>query len=480
MAKAGNIDQNKQTFQQLPGVDTLLNDPVIKGLIIKFNEGIVKYAIRDCLQSERENMLAGNKPAELAGIFQSIELKCKAIGENSLKPVINATGIIIHTNLGRAPFGEAVADRAMKIIKGYNNLEFDLEKGSRGSRHVHVSDLLKYLTGAEDVLVVNNNAAAIMLILRTFAKGREVIISRSELIEIGGSFRLPDIMAASDCKMVEVGTTNKTRISDFEKALTKETVLLFKAHKSNFSMQGFTEEAALAEMVAFGKKHKVPVVFDIGSGLLRKPNEQDLRDEPDVKKAIQTGADIICFSGDKLLGGPQAGIIAGKKELIQKLKKEQMTRALRVGKVTLAFLEAACRNYLDDESLFKDNMIFHLLRKSSEEIKQHAEVIQKAFAAIGISTKIVPTKAQYGGGTLPDKEIDSFAITLDQSFNNSKAQSEFSEKLYFNLMKAETPVVGILRKGVVYFDVLTVFEGDIAGLVEAVIAGLNSLNYHIK
>lgn len=469
------MNPNKHILQQLPGVDTLLQDSAIQQLIEKFNDGIVKFAIRQSLQTERESLLAGEKPSDLKNILRSIESKCRAIGENSLKPVINATGIIIHTNLGRAPFGEAVTGRAMEIIKGYNNLEFDLEKGSRGSRNVHVNELLKYLTGAEDVLVVNNNAAAIMLVLRTFAKNREVIISRSELIEIGGSFRLPDIMAASDCKMVEVGTTNKTRISDFEKALTNETALLFKAHKSNFSIQGFTEEVEVEEMVTFGKKHKVPVVYDIGSGLLRKPNEDALRDEPDVKKAIQSGADIICFSGDKLLGGPQAGIIAGKKEFIQKLKKEQMTRALRVGKVTLAFLEAACRNYLDDESLFRDNMIFHLLRKSSEEIKQHAEAIQKAFADKGIAMKIVPTKAQYGGGTLPDKEIDSFALTLDQSFKSSKAQSEFSENLYFNLMKGETPVVGILRKGVVYFDVLTIFEGDILVLVKSVVDELDQL-----
>ncbi|MCF8374501.1 MAG: L-seryl-tRNA(Sec) selenium transferase [Bacteroidales bacterium] len=467
------MNSNKQNLQQLPGVDTLLNVAAIQQLIEKYNEGIVKFAIRQSLQTERESMLAGNNPSDLENVLQSIETKCRAIGENSLKPVINATGIIIHTNLGRAPFGETVTEKAMDILKGYNNLEFDLEKGSRGSRNVHVNELLKYLTGAEDVLVVNNNAAAIMLVLRTFAKNREVIISRSELIEIGGSFRLPDIMAASDCKMVEVGTTNKTRISDFDKVLSNETALLFKAHKSNFSIQGFTEEVEVEEIVRFGKKHKVPVVYDIGSGLLRKPNEDALRDEPDVKKAIQSGADIICFSGDKLLGGPQAGIIAGKKEFVQKLKKEQMTRALRVGKVTLAFLEAACRNYLDDESLFRDNKIFNLLRKSPEEIKLHAEVIQKEFADKGIAMKIVPTKAQYGGGTLPDKEIDSFALTLDQSFTTNKAQSEFSEKLYFNLMKGETPVVAILRKGVVYFDVLTVFEGDLAGLIHSVSKEIN-------
>ena len=471
---------NKELLKQLPGVDTLLKHSSVKGLLEQYDEQMVKYAIRETLNTERARIINGGAVESDQKLVETIATKCHAIGKSSLQSVINATGVIVHTNLGRAPLGKKLTEQALKIVEGYNNLEFDLDKGARGSRHTHVTEILKYLTDAEDVLVVNNNAAAIMLVLRTFAKNREVIISRSELIEIGGSFRLPDIMAASDCKMVEIGTTNKTKITDFENARSENTALLFKAHRSNFSIQGFTAEVDLPGLVAFGKKHSIPVVYDIGSGLLRKPNELALSDEPDVKQALKQGADLVCFSGDKLLGGPQAGIIAGKKEVIAKLKKEQMTRALRVGKVTLALLEAACRNYLDDEKLFSDNMIFSLLRKTPEEIKVYAERLKTAFAEKGIDMKIVPNKALYGGGTMPDKSIDSFALTLNQKFPSAKAQSLFSEKLHYGLMKDDSPVVGILKKGIVFFDVLTILEKDEQTFIDVVSEHINKLPTNIK
>ncbi len=462
------MKQDKRAFRELPGVDKLLQDPYIVDLIKQYTPDIIKFAIRVCLQVERDRIINGHKQSDYDSLLKNIKLKSAKIFNKSLKPVINATGIVMHTNLGRAPFGEKITRQALEIIKGYNNLEFDLKNGKRGSRNSHVSELLKYLTGAEDVLVVNNNAAAIMLILRTFARNREVIISRSELIEIGGSFRLPDIMTASDCIMKEVGTTNKTKPDDFENAISTNTALLFKAHKSNYSIQGFTQEVNLQGLIKIGERHELPVVYDIGSGLLRRPDEKSLNDEPDVKQSIRYGTDLVCFSGDKLLGGPQAGIIAGKKEYIGKLKKEQMTRALRVGKVTLAFLEAACRNYIDDNLLFKDNMIFNMLRKSPDEIKQHANKIKSEFEKKAIAVRIEKSKARYGGGTLPDKEIDSFSIVIDKNFKNSTEQSKFSERLHRELMQEETAVVSVLRSGTVYFDVLTIFEDEIPDFINTV------------
>jgi L-seryl-tRNA(Ser) seleniumtransferase len=360
---------------------------------------------------------------------------------------------------------------AAEILKGYNNLEFDLSKGERGSRNAHLSELLKYLTGAEDILIVNNNAAALMLVLSTFSKEKEVIVSRGELIEIGGSFRLPDIMAASDCRMVEVGTTNKTRITDYEKAITPDTRLLLKAHKSNYSITGFTEEVKLSDLVALGKKKKIPVMYDMGSGLLRKTSIKVLSDEPDVRQTLATGVDMVSFSGDKLLGGAQAGIIAGKKKFIAKLKKEPLVRAMRVGKTTLAFMEAALLSYLDDHTLLKKNLLFNMMSRTPEELKARAEKLKKALAEKGISSAIEKNAGQCGGGALPGLEIESYAVKLEPEFETNREKSAFAEKTYRALMQHKHPVVAILRKGTLSFNVLTLTDRQIillSGIVKDV------------
>jgi len=264
------MESKKETLKNLPGIDKLLSLAEIKSLIEKYSEDLVKYIIRSAIDRIRKQAIKSGEVPSIPEIVSIIQDDLIEFRKKSLRNVINATGVVVHTNLGRAPFSDAIISEAAEILKGYNNLEFDLDKGERGSRNTHLAKLLKYLTGAEDILVVNNNAAALMLILRTFAKEKEVIVSRGELIEIGGSFRLPDIMAASDCVMVEVGTTNKTKIEDYEEKVNKETALLLKAHQSNFVIQGFTQEASLTELVSLGKKTKVPVVYDMGSGLLRK------------------------------------------------------------------------------------------------------------------------------------------------------------------------------------------------------------------
>jgi L-seryl-tRNA(Ser) seleniumtransferase len=394
-------------------------------------------------------------------LVQKLTSKC-------FRNVINATGVVVHTNLGRAPFSEDIVQDASEVLKGYNNLEFDLEKGDRGSRNTHLEDLLRYLTGAEDVLLVNNNAAAVMLVLKSYANRREVIVSRGELIEIGGSFRLPDIMAASGCKMIEVGTTNKTSIRDYENAITTATRLLFKAHKSNYSIHGFTQEAELHELVALGKKFSLPVVYDMGSGLLRKTGIEILKDEPDVKETLAKGVGIVTFSGDKLVGGDQAGIIAGKKEYLSKLKKEPLVRALRVGKTTLAFMQAALSYYLDDKILFRKNMLFRMLTMKPESLMKNATVLQTRLSNLGIKSSVVESFGQCGGGALPDKEIKSFAIRIDSLNGSRRKNSEFAEKMYHSLMQQDMPIVAILRKGDIYFDVLTIPEEQFNDLIEAI------------
>ena len=310
-----------------------------------------------------------------------------------------------------------------------------------------------------------------MLILRTFAKNKEVIVSRGELIEIGGSFRIPEIMAASDCNMVEVGATNKTHVKDYVNAINPDTALLFKAHKSNYVIRGFTTEVSLNELVSIGSKHKLPVVYDMGSGLLRKTSIPVLKDEPDVKETLKTGIDLVCFSGDKLIGGPQAGIIAGNAKLIAQLKKEPMVRALRVGKTTLAYMEAALKYYLDDEMLLKNNTIFSTLSQTSEEIQRKAELFANKLDSHHIPSDIVDSAGYCGGGALPDESIPSKAVKVNLPFSSGKERSAFSEKVFHELLQQADPIVCILKKGELLFDVLTLQEDDINKVVD-IVAGV--------
>lgn len=461
----GNIMQDsiQQELRKLPGVDKLLNLSGIRELVELYGRELVSFSLRKCISYFREIALQGESIPSEEFILQYCITQIKKIGSRSLKAVFNASGIIIHTNLGRAPFGEELILDSLEVLKGYNNLEFDLQKGARGQRNDHASDILQFLTGAEDIVVVNNNAAAVMLILRTFAKGKEAIVSRGELIEIGGSFRIPEIMAASDCKMVEVGATNKTKVSDYEKAINQETALLFKTHTSNYVIKGFTHEVGLDEMVALGKKHQIPVVYDIGSGLLRKVNEEALKNEPDVKEALATGIDLICFSGDKLLGGPQAGIIAGKKKYIELLKKAPMMRALRVGKATLAMLEKACSYYLNDEKLFKHNILFKTLNRKQEEIRKSAEQLQGLLREKGMDSQIVSSKGQYGGGTMPDLDLDSCAVLLELGKSKS-----IGRKMYHELLDQEPAILSNLKSGQIHIDMLCLQDSDISQISELI------------
>ncbi len=449
-------------LKKIPGVDKLLNLPEIKKEIEINGIELVKYAIRQTLESERENIQKGKKASSLDKLILGIHHIIHSIADTSLKPMVNATGIILHTNLARAPLGQNVLKKLEPIAKGYSNLEFDLEKGKRGQRNTHISQLLKFVTQAEDAIVVNNNAAAVMLCLKTFAARKEVIISRSELIEIGGSFRIPEIMSASGAKMVEVGTTNRTHLADYENAITPRTKLILKAHKSNYFIGGFTEEVEIEELVKLAKKHDLLFIYDMGSGLLRKPAGLPLENEPDVRSSLQAGIDLVTFSGDKLLGGPQAGIIAGRKELISKLAKAPMMRTLRVGKLTIAALTTVLRYYLKDEDLLKKIPIFMMLNRDNSERSRLANLLKKELNSLDIECKIIDSPARTGGGTLPQLQLKSKAVMLIS--DNKK----FAKRVFSGLLKLDRPILGILREGNLLFDVLTVFEEDIPYIAKAV------------
>ena len=442
------MDNNE--LRKIPGVDTLMKDSEIKKLISKFGEDLTVFSIRQVLNKVRESVLKGKRIPSDDKICALIKQRVYHIGTSSFKPIINATGIVLHTNLGRAPLGSKLTREVAEIIEGYSNLEFDLEKGKRGNREDHINDLVTFITGAEDAVVVNNNAAGVYLSLKTFCENKEVVISRGELIEIGGSFRIPEIMQQSGAIMVEVGTTNRTRISDYEAAITEETAVLFKAHKSNYYIQGFFEEIEIEKLAECAHAHGLVCIYDLGSGLLRKPKGLPLDTEPDVISAIRSGADLVMFSCDKLLGGPQVGIIAGKKEYIQKLRKSPLMRVLRVGKMTLAALSTVLRCYLKDETLLENVPVFRMLDQKKDELHKKAKEFSKLLSKENISNKIIVNIARCGGGTLPQVEIPSYAVQLDLSKTKLSP-----EQLFHRLLQLDKPILGILREGSLLFDVFT-------------------------
>lgn len=447
----------KEELKKIPGVDKLLNHPEIMKLKNKFGNDLITYSIRQILDEYRKNVLKAKPAKNLNQIIEDIKVIIQSITKKSLKPMVNATGIILHTNLGRAPLGKDVLKELEPIILGYSNLEFDLDKGKRGQRNKHISELIKFVTKAEDAVVVNNNAAAVLLCLKTFAENKEAIISRGELIEIGGSFRIPDIMKASGAKMVEVGTTNRTRISDYENAITGDTRIILKAHKSNYYIEGFTEEVELKELSKLARKYNLILMYDLGSGLIRKQKDLHFGNEPDVVSSLNYGTDLVTFSCDKILGGPQAGIIAGEKELISKLSKAPLMRALRVGKMTIAALSTVLRYYIKDEDVFTKIPVYRMLKKSKSELYYIAKKLQNELAKFHIQSEIVESIAHCGGGTLPRLKLDSYSVMLINKDNTKN----FAEKLFKQLLHLERPILGILREGNIHFDVLTINEEDI-------------------
>ena len=383
----------------------------------------------------------------------------------SLRNVVNASGVVIHTNLGRSVLNNEIFENIKKVSIGYSNLEYNLEKGERGSRYSHLSEIIKKITGAEDCMVVNNNAAAVMLILSTIAKGKNVITSRSELVEIGGSFRIPDVCRESGAELKEIGTTNKTHLRDYENAIDENTAALFKVHQSNFKILGFTEAVSSFELKSLKEKYNIPIIEDLGSGVLIDLSKYGLSHEPTVQECIKNGVDIVSFSGDKLLGGVQAGIIVGKKEYIEKMKKNQLTRALRVDKFTLSALEAVFSYYIDEELAISKIPTLNMLTIKIEKLYDKA---QKLIEYLGenneFSYAIIDIDSEVGAGSLPTQKLPSKAIKV---ISKSFTENELEEKLRSNRI----PIITRIYKGNLIFDVRTIFENEFCIIKDA----LNSL-----
>ena len=414
-------------LRDLPSVDELtrgVEDP------------LAVDAARTVLERAREEIRAGAEPGDLAARLHG---ELRTLRAPSLRRVLNATGVLVHTNLGRAPLAAEALAQVIETARGYSNLELDLSSGSRGSRQDHVASLLRRLTGAEAALVVNNNAAAMLLALAALAEGREVIVSRGELIEIGDGFRIPDVLARSGARLVEVGTTNRTRARDYERAIGADTAVLLRVHQSNFRVVGFAEQPRVEELAAIASRHGLPLVDDLGSGVLDPiPGEPTVRDSP---------ADLVCFSGDKLLGGPQAGIVVGRAELVERLRRHPLQRALRADKLSLAALEGTLRLYLDAPERIP---VLRMLRQDAATVRARAERL----ASLTGGT-VEETVGRVGGGALPLAELPSFACALDES-------------LAAPLRRGEPPVLGIVRDGKLLLDCLTLADDEVDGVAQAV------------
>ena len=418
-------------LRDLPSVDELargLDDP------------LAIDAARHVIDRAREEIRAGVDPGDLA---QRLRAELEALRAPSLRRVLNATGVLIHTNLGRAPLAAEAIAQVVETARGYSNLELDLQDGTRGSRQDHVAALLRRLTGAESAIVVNNNAAVLLLALAALAEGREVIVSRGELIEIGDGFRIPDVLARSGARLVEVGTTNRTRAADYERAISTDTALLLRVHQSNFRMVGFTELPRIAELAVVAKRHGLPLVDDLGSGVLRH-----VPGEPWVDESLSAGADLVCFSGDKLLGGPQAGIVVGRADLIEKLRRHPLHRAVRIDKLSLAALEGTLRLYLEDDP---DRIpILQALHEFDGPRKARAERLAEL-----VGGTVEETAARAGGGALPETELVSWACAVEESLAEP-------------LRAGDPPVLGIVRDGKLLLDVLALRDDEIDEVAAAV------------
>jgi L-seryl-tRNA(Ser) seleniumtransferase len=466
-------DSRKSYLQCLPAVDEVLHLPQIQAQLKTHSREFVLESIRRVLARKRQRLLSG-RPVEDTDvsrerILAAIEDELADAGRLSLRPVINATGVVLHTNLGRAPLSSKALEHIVRVARGYVNLEFDLQAGERGSRYEHVEQVLCRLSGAESALVVNNNAGAVFLGLNGLAEGKEVIVSRGELVEIGGSFRIPDIMRKSGAQLVEVGTTNRTHRGDYEAAISDNTALLLKVHLSNFRMLGFTAEVSLKDLVSLGHARGLPVMVDLGSGCLVDLAAMGMEKEPTVREAVETGADVVTFSGDKLLGGPQAGVIVGRKTQVDRLKKNPLHRALRIDKLTLAGLEATLREYFEGDKAVETLPVLRMLSRKPEEIRSRVERLQSRLAEAlshRARVSIRPENSQVGGGALPLQALPTFVVAVCPLALSAAAYEE-------RLRKGMPSVVARIKEDEVLFDARTVAEEEEEDLLRAATQALS-------
>ena len=404
--------QTQEELRKLPSVDRLLQEEAVVALVARWGHELIVEAAREALDAAREAILGGGPCPQPGALTQQVSERLEAKLRPTLLPAINATGVIVHTNLGRAPLSAEARAAMNAVALGYSNLEYDLGAGQRGSRYVHAEELLSRLTGAEAALVVNNNAAALLLILMAFARDREVIISRGQLVEIGGGFRIPDVMRQSGATLVEVGTTNRTYIRDYEQAISEATVALMRVHRSNFRLMGFVHEPALSEMVELAGERGLYLFDDLGSGTLLDTALYGLAHEPTIQESVKAGATLVSCSGDKLLGGPQAGIILGQCGAIATLKKFPLTRALRVDKTTLAGLQATLRHYLLGEATEKVP-VWRMISQDELALQKRAKQWVRKLRGLGVSAQVLPGRSTVGGGSLPGETLPTHLIALE-------------------------------------------------------------------
>ncbi len=465
-----NAMQAKQKeLSKIPSVDELLKSPHGQRWLESYQRKIVLKAIREVLDARRKRILNGYADDLSTEVVSAdIEKAIKELSAYKLKPLINATGIVIHTNLGRAILSDRAIENIINVAGSYSNLEYELSQGRRGKRYSHIKDILRELSGAEDAVVVNNNAAAVFLCLNTFAKDREVIVSRGELVEIGGSFRIPEVMKSSGAILREVGTTNKTHFADYKNALSGSTSLILKVHQSNYKIIGFTEEVSIKDLVKLGREFRIPVMADLGSGCMINLEKYGIYGEPTVQDVIKMGLDVVTFSGDKLLGGPQAGIILGRDKFIQKIQKNPLLRAMRIDKLTLASLEAIFMQYLDEEKAVKEIPTLRMLTEAPDRIKKRAK---KIFASLKkdilnqAKLEVIADQSQAGGGSLPEINFPTFAVSI-------KPLNISVNELEKRLRLGNLPVIARIKEDALLIDARTVQDREIKTIVNCIVSVL--------
>jgi len=463
-----SLKDKGEIFRKIPSVDRLLNGPELTKISSKFPRNLILRAINQVLEEVREDIQKNDvieSPGELKikEVSKKVVDRLQLLSRPSLKPVINATGVIVHTNLGRSLLTDRVIKRFRPLSEGYSNLEYDLKSGKRGSRYSHVEGILKEITSAEAAMVVNNNAAAVLISLDTLAKGREVIVSRGQLVEIGGSFRIPDVMGKSGAKMVEVGTTNKTHLWDYEEKIGPDTALLLKVHQSNFQIVGFTEEVETSELVALGKKYGIPLMEDLGSGCLVDLSKYGLLKEPTVQEVLANGVDLVTFSGDKLLGGPQAGIILGRKDLVEAIKKNQLSRALRIDKLTLLALEETLTLYRDERAAVNEIPTLEMICQSYDGLDKKAQKLTETltgsetenYTLVGIDGH-----SRIGGGALPLQELPTRLLCLTPKKMSAQEMEGW-------LRSYDPPIIVRIETDQVLLDMRTIQEKELKTVAQA-------------
>lgn len=458
----------KKLFAMLPSVDEVLGNEKIKNIIETYPRALVLDSIREIIDEKRKLIISLDEKSEITDINLKniVEESIERVVLNyslSLEKVINGTGVILHTNLGRSLLSESIKEDIWKIASRYSNLEYNIDNGKRGSRYTHLVQMIKKLTKAEDVLVVNNNAAAVLLILNTLAKDGEAIVSRGELVEVGGAFRIPSIMSLSGTKLVEVGATNKTHTDDYEDAINENTKVLMKVHTSNYKILGFTESVEIKELSNLSKQYNIPLIEDLGSGVFIDLSKYGLSYEPTILDSINQGADIVTFSGDKMLGGPQAGIIVGKKVYIEKMKKNQLTRALRVDKMTIGALEATLRLYLDEGKAIKEIPTLRMLTYTLDELNEKSKRLYKILLNLNldIDINIENGFSQVGGGSMPTENLDTYLISI---IPKNMSVSSLERKLRLS----DSHIIGRIYENKYLLDVRTIFEDEFEDIAKEI------------